>query len=393
MKDYLSGSFTVAELARRYGTSRKTAYKWIRRWDETNERSLDDRSRRPHRNKNAVGSWLEGAIVSARKQRKTWGPKKLRAVMAKANPRMKLPSVSTFAAIFKRHGLVRPRRKRHNTGAFARKPFAAVTGANALWCIDFKGQFLVGKRLCYPLTVMDAHSRFLITVIALSSTEGTPVRKALEAAFDEFGLPTSIRSDNGTPFAGRGPCGFSKLSAWWFKLGIRHERIEPGKPQQNGRHERMHLTLKQETTNPPASTLSKQQRLFDLFRQRYNFERPHEALDQEVPASRYEPSKRRLPSPPWGRDFEYEVFVYETTRVSRLGYARSPFGSFFVSTSLAGELLGLKWLSARIWDVYFGDQKLGYVERKARRKVEFVPASGVQMSPMSLKKVSPMSLE
>lgn len=390
MKDYLSGQYSVAELARRYGTSRKTAYKWIARWDANDGAALEDRSRRPKNSPNSVAQWLEEAIVSARKQRPTWGPKKLRAVLAKANPRVQLPSISTFAAIFKRYGLVRPRRRKRNIPPSS-TPFSSVTGPNSLWCVDFKGQFRVGRTLCYPLTIMDAHSRFLIACIALPSTELNAVRRAFERVFAEFGIPEAIRSDNGTPFAGRGPCGFSQLSAWWFKLGIRHERIEPGKPQQNGRHERMHLTLKQETARPPASSMSAQQKRFDLFRRRYNCERPHEALGQQVPADHYEPSRRVLPTPAWGRDFEYEIYEFETTRVSRLGYARSPFGSFFASQALKGELLGIQWLSTKLWDVYFGKLRIGQLHRLGQQKVKFIAEPSIRMSPVSVNKVSPMS--
>jgi transposase InsO family protein len=215
---------------------------------------------------------------------------------------MVLPSVSTFAHVFKRNGLITPRRRRRRTPP-STLPFADALEPNALWCIDFKGDFLVGRRRCYPLTVMDAYSRFLLGCVALPNTRIGGVRKAMRTLFDTFGLPAAIRSDNGSPFASKAPAGLSELSTWWLKLGIRHERIEPGKPQQNGRHERMHRTLKLETAMPPSSSIRAQQRAFDRFRLEYNEQRPHEALGQRFPAEFYQRSHRVLPQPHWGRDF------------------------------------------------------------------------------------------
>jgi putative transposase len=392
VKQYLGGVYSLTELCRRFGVSRKTGYKWIGRYQQSGQQelALEDRSRRPHNVPTAIAPWLEQAIVSARKRRPTWGPKKLRAVMGKANPSVALPSTSTFAAIFKRHGLVRPRRRRSRVAPYT-APFASVSGPNILWCIDFKGQFAVGRRVCYPLTVTDAYSRYLIACIGLRSTQGDPVRRALERIFDEYGLPESIRSDNGPPFASRGVAGLSQLSAWWQKLGIRHERIQPGKPQQNGRHERMHLTLKQETANPPASSMSKQQDRFDRFRACYNSERPHEAIGQRTPAELYEPSRRRLPEPPWGKDHEYPL-DYETVRLSKLGIASWRHGGFFVSTALGHDLLGLNWLGGQHWEVYFGPLRIGALTTRPRqRRATFVPIR--EVSPMSLDKPSPVSSE
>jgi transposase InsO family protein len=392
VKQYLGGAYSLAELCRRFGVSRKTGYKWIVRYREGGalEAALEDLSRRPHSSPTAVAPWLEQAIVSARKQRPTWGAKKLRAVMGKANPAVGLPSTSTFGTIFKRHGLVRPRRRRNRLAPYT-APFSAVSGPNGLWCIDFKGQFAVGRTVCYPLTVTDAYSRYLIACIGLRSTQGDPVRRALERIFDEFGLPEAIRSDNGSPFASRGVAGLSQLSAWWHKLGIRHERIQPGKPQQNRRHERMHLTLKQETASPAAPSMPQQQTRFDKFRACYNQERPHEAIGQRTPAELYEPSRRRLPEPPWGKDHTYPA-DYETVRLSKLGIAPWRHGGFFVSTALRHELLGLNWLGGQQWQVYFGDLRIGALTtRPQQRRATFAPVR--EVSPMSLEKVSPMSSE
>jgi transposase InsO family protein len=387
---WLKGEETVAELARRFGVSRKTAYKWLMRGGDDDE-CFADRSRRPKTSPHSVEAWLVEAIVEARKQRPTWGPKKLRAVMATMNPRMKLPAVGTFAAIFKRRGLVRPRRRRNRTPPFS-APLAHAKAPNQLWCVDFKGHFPVGKRRCYPLTVTDAFSRYVIACVALKDTRYKTVRRAFEQIFATFGLPEAIRSDNGEPFASKAICGFSQLSAWWWVLGIRHERIEPGHPEQNGRHERMHLTLKKDTASPPEATMPAQQRAFDRFRAVFNDQRPHEALRMKTPASYYETSKRRLPIPAWGRDFDYPL-DYETARVSKLGRVRFSCGAFFVSTALMHQQLGLEWTDAGDWALYFRSMRIGTLHRvKGRtRRVRFIPVA--EVSPMSPDNLAPMSVD
>jgi transposase InsO family protein len=352
---YLAKEASVSELCRRFEISRKTGYKWIARFMAGCE--LVDRSRRPKKSPRAVAEDLEDAIVDARKSRPTWGPRKLRAAFIRANPGAEVPSVSTFALIFHRNGLVTPRRRRRRLPR-ASTPLGHANAPNAVWCIDFKGDFAVGRGRCYPLTITDAYSRYLLACIALGGTRLTPVRRALERVFRTFGLPTAIRSDNGVPFASvHGPGGMSELSAWWLKLGIRHERIAPGKPQQNGRHERMHRTLKLDATLG-CPTLHQQQRAFDKFRHDYNNVRPHEALGQRPPSEFYEPSPRRLPVPPWGRDFTYPS-QYEVVRVSRTG--RLPWNgrTVFASTVLRHQLLGLAWAEDGHWEVYFGKQLVG----------------------------------
>lgn len=281
------GEYSFTELCRRFGISRKNGYKWLNRYrDElafpNRGASFADRSRRPHRSPTAIAPEVEAAIVEVRRQRPHWGPKKLRVVLAKQNPELALPSESTFAAVLKRHGLVRPRRKRAKSTPYT-TPLDHASKPNAVWAIDFKGDFPVGRTRCYPLTITDSHSRFIIAIVALPNTRTQTVKRAMQRVFDEYGLPDAIRSDNGSPFSSRGLAGLSTLSVWWHKLGIRHERIDPGHPEQNGRHERMHLDLKRETASPPATTLAKQQLRFDQFRARFNQERPHEALDQRTP--------------------------------------------------------------------------------------------------------------
>jgi transposase InsO family protein len=351
---------TVAELSRRFGISRKTGYKWLARYLAGTE--LTDRSRRPHRSPTAVVQEVEDAIVAARKGHPRWGPQKLREALLRANPGATLPSAGTFALIFARNGLVRPRRKRRLRTPPSTQPFGHITGPNSLWCVDFKGDFSVGAARCYPLTIMDAHSRYLICCASLSGTRSTPVRKVFERVFREFGLPEAIRSDNGPPFASNAPRGLSELSAWWRLLGIRHERIAPGKPQQNGRHERMHLTLKQETAMPPQRTMRAQQRVFDHFRKEYNVDRPHAALGQRVPADYYQPSSRSAPEPIWGKDYHYDP-EFETAKLDRLGRLRWTHWSVMISAALSHKLVGLKWHAARQWEVYFGPLLIGAIEQ------------------------------
>jgi transposase InsO family protein len=379
--EYQRGEDSVAELARRFGVSRKTAYKWIGRYVDGLD--LEDRSRRPHTNSRAMAPPLVDALVDARKRRPRWGAKKLRAFLAERNPDVVLPSVSAIAAVFKRHGLVRPRRKRRRV-APATTPFGHVAGPNDLWCIDFKGDFDVGGRRCYPLTVTDAYSRYLIACVALPRTDENSVRRVLEQVFLQFGLPKAIRSDNGSPFASRGLGGFSRLSVWWLRLGIRHERIAPGKPQQNGRHERMHLTLKQNTAMPPAATMRAQQRAFDLFRADFNDVRPHEALGLRPPARFYVTSPRAFPIPPWGRDFAYPS-NWELVRASRFGVIQWNERRVMIGAAFANQVLGCCWREDG-WDIHLGNLLLGTCRwSDARhRKLRFDAAA--HLLPMSKNK-------
>jgi transposase InsO family protein len=373
--EYLEGTFGVTELSQRYGISRKTAYKWIGRFLESCE--LGDRSSRPHRSPRAVAEWIEDSIVEARKQKPRWGPRKLRDALLRANPGAELPSVSAFALIFKRNGLVKPRRKRRRSPPPFSAPLAHATGPNKVWCIDFKGHFPVGSTRCYPLTITDAHSRYLIACVAMTRTDGRRVQKIMEAVFNEFGLPEAIRSDNGPPFATTGLAGLSTLNAWWARLGIRHERIQPGKPQQNGRHERMHLTLKQETADPPRSALYAQQRAFDRFRKEYNFDRPHQALGGRVPADFYERSSRCMPDVSRLREpFAYPERIL-TTQVTRSGYVEWNGRRALLTAALADHYVGLDFDELGDWTVYFCGTRLGALRRGERNGLKFIPHPSV----------------
>jgi transposase InsO family protein len=367
---------SMSELCRRFSVSRKTGYKWLHRYMGGCE--LDDRSRRPKVSPKAVSEWVEASIVAARKMRPTWGPRKLRASLKRSNPDVELPSVTTFALIFKRNGLIVPRRRKRRSTPSA-QPLLHATAPNALWCIDFKGDFLVGKTRCYPLTITDAFSRYLIACIALPNTRFSGVFRAMVEVFDAFGLPAAIRSDNGSPFSSRAPCGLSELSAWWWRLGIRHERITPGKPQENGRHERMHRTLKAETAAPPDKSRRRQQRRFDLFRADYNERRPHEALGNAVPADFYERSSKRLPEPVGGDDFIYPE-DYEVVDLRDDGWFYWNGQRVMVSAALANEKLGLSWCAGE-WHVFFGPLRIGSLTRGRGGRSKFTRIEDCHPSP------------
>jgi len=384
VREHERGAESVASLCRRFGISRKTGYKWLRRYyvDGGCVDRMADRSRRPHRHPTRTAEALEAAIVEARKARPRWGPKKLRAWFGRQRPDLALPAVSTFAKILRRHGLVAPRRRRLRTPP-VQGPFGSIGGPNALWCVDFKGHFAVGATRCHPLTVMDAHSRYLVACVGLRRPDATQVRRAFERIFEEFGLPDAIRTDNGPPFATPSTGGLSRLSAWWMKLGIRHERIAPGRPDQNGRLERMHRTLKQETAAPPCSGLAAQQRAFDRFRHEYNDLRPHEALGQEIPAAFYQRSRRPLPIPSWGRDFGYPAEL-ETARSDKHGVLRWRNQPLPVSAALRHELLGLKPTGPDRWAVHFGSLRIGRIDRKPRSRFRLRFVRDEKVSPMSV---------
>lgn len=359
----------MSALCRKYGISRKTGYKWLKRYDASNLASLQDRSRRPRTRPQAIPDFVEEAIVEVRKRRPRWGPKKLRAILQKWNPETELPSVSTFANVIKRNGLVRPRRKRPTLAPFT-APFEGCNAPNDVWCADFKGHFRTGRNRCYPLTISDGFSRFLLRCDGLTRPRHKESRRVFESAFSEFGLPTAIRTDNGPPFASTTVGGLSRLAVWWMRLGIRPERIAPGKPQENGRHERMHRTLKDETAQPPASSARAQQRRFDFFRRDYNEERPHEALNQTPPASWYEPSPRQNPN--HLPDVEYPLGFY-TYLVPDNGILAWRGQNLYISDCLAHEYIGIDQVEDDTWNVHFCSTMLGRIlrDRTAKKRFKF----------------------
>jgi putative transposase len=362
--DYLRELLSVTELCVLYGVSRKTGYKWIDRYLRCGPAGLEEHSRTPRNSPNQTPEDIVAAIIEARRRHPSWGAKKLLALLAKRHAPALLPGRSTVCDILNRHGLVLRRRQRRRIG-HPGKPTSAILAPNDVWSADFKGQFKTQDgRYCYPLTVTDGYSRYLLSCQALDSTAVKEAKPVFTRLFKEFGLPKRIRTDNGVPFATNTLARLSQLSAWWIRLGVLPELIEPGKPQQNGRHERMHRTLKAETTRPAAGSLAAQQRKFNLFREEFNHERPHEALDQQTPGSIYTPSSRQMPNqlPP----LEYPD-RFEVRYVSANGGIRWNADWVNVSIVCAGEYVGLEEIDDGIWNVYFGPLKLGRLLEKHMR--------------------------
>lgn len=364
VSEYLRDSLSLAELCHRYNISRKTGYKWIARYQALGPAGLVDRSRRPHSSPDQTPEPVRLAIIQARRRHPNWGAKKLLKLLQRKEPRYPWPSRWTVCEILKREGLIRKKTQRRKVG-HPGKPTSIITAANDLWCVDFKGQFKTRDgRYCYPLTVTDSYSRYLIGCRGLLSTQTAAAKEVLQQLFKEYGLPQAIRSDNGTPFASTALGRLSELSVWWIQLGIRPELIEPGHPEQNGQHERMHRTLKAETTRPPEANLAKQQRRFNSFRREYNEVRPHEGIEMNTPASMYERSARLLPRliPP----IVYPAH-YETRLVSKNSGIRWNSQWVAVSQTCAGLHVGLEQVDHGLWDVYLGPVKLGrLLEEKLR---------------------------
>lgn len=360
---YETGKYTVTELSERFKVSRKTAHKWLGRYADEGARGLNERSRRPHRYPRATPRDVVMAVVRAKRAHPTWGPAKLfpgadeAAGIARA-----WPAVSTRGRILSLQGMVTRRKRKRRVSPWF-QPFQGADRPNSVWCADFKGWFRTGDgKRCDPLTVSDAYTRMLLGCEILTKPDYTHARPVFERAFREFGLPLAIRTDNGPPFASMGAGALSVLSAWWVKLCIMPERIAPGHPEQNGRHERMHRTLKQETMKPPAETPEAQQARCDSFRSIYNAVRPHEALGQMPPASLYTISPR--PYPAKLGDIEYPPLT-QVRRVRSNGQIRWRGELVFVSEALIGELVGITE-DKDSWLVSFGPIKLGYLQPKHR---------------------------
>lgn len=362
--DYLRKIFSFTELCARYGVSRETGYRLVERYLEQGPAGLQERSRRPHTSPNQTAAYIVEAILEARRRHPRWGAKKLIPLVEKRHRSWDLPERSTVCDILKRHGMIPKKRRRRAIGHPGR-PTSRALAPNDLWCADFKGEFKTGDGIyCYPLTVTDDHSRYLLGCQGLLSTKVVEAKPVFTRLFKEYGLPKRIRTDNGVPFATNTLARLSKLSAWWVRLGVLPEFIEPGKPQQNGRHERMHRTLKAETTRPAAGSCRAQQRKFNHFREEFNAERPHEALDMHTPASCYENSQREMPSklPP----LEYPD-RFEMRYVSANGGIRWRKDWVNVSIVCAGEYVGLEEIDDGLWDVYFGPLKLGRLHERQMR--------------------------
>jgi putative transposase len=369
----------MAPLCAEFGISRKTGYKIFDRYKDCGLQAFTDRSRRPYRQANRLPPQLEAVIVRLKREYPGWGAPKIREKLRRQSTAPHLPAISTVHAVLDRHGLVRRRRRRRprTAGTELSRP----TAPNALWCADYKGEFmLTNRRYCYPLTITDFASRFLLTCEALATTQERFAFTVFERTFTEFGLPQAIRTDNGVPFAsGHALYGLSKLAVWWLRLGIQLERIQPGHPQQNGRHERMHLTLKKDATKPAAANFLQQQARFDAFVTCFNQERPHQALGMKVPADVYARSARVY------RGLEELTYPFHDATFTVTQCGRICFKGRKVNLShvFAGQNVGVTQVGDRIWLVTFMQYDLGYFDDETCRLEPIENPFGPKVLPMS----------
>jgi transposase InsO family protein len=390
IRDYLAGLYSKVELAQSFSISRKTAYKWINRFQAHGAPGLEELSRRPHSCPWQTDPSIVQEIRTLREAKPSRGPKKLLRALTKRRRGVDMPAISTVAHILSREGLVeKPRRfRRAHPGC----PKYVPSEPNDAWAADYKGQFrLKNGQYCFPLTVSDLYSRYLLGCDAHPAVSLERTIQYFTWLFRTYGLPNRIRTDNGVPFASCALARLSHLSAWWIKLGVYPELIEPGKPQQNGIHERMHRTLKQEATIPPANSLPAQQRKFDSFREEFNTDRPHEALGQAYPAEVYSTSPRQMPARLTTYNYPTHFFV---RRVSRCGTIRVLHNQIFVSQVLKEDYVGLEEVDDGLYDMYFCFYLIGRYELRANRILDIitkVPTSNRRAEGPN--RVSPMSLE
>ena len=353
----------IAPLCREFGISRVTGHKLIDLYEKSGMEAFTDLSRRPYRHANKLPFQIESLIVQLKREWPVWGAPKIRERLLKQYPEVHTPATSTVHAVLARNGLVTsPRKRRYRAKG---TPLHSVNEPNQLWCVDYKGEFMLGDhRYCYPLTVTDFATRFLIGCEGQESTKERHAFTVFEQLFREYGLPDRIRSDNGVPFASpQALHGLSKLSVWWLRLGIEIERIAPGHPEQNGRHERMHLTLKKATTKPPGNNLLQQQEKFDRFLHEYNYERPHQALEMKRPGDIYRPSSRKYRGLP-DVDYPFHDQSVIVTRCGRICLKRKKVN---LSVVFAGQRIGIKEVTDGIWSVGFMDYDLGFFDLESCR--------------------------
>ena len=355
------GLYSHAELCERFGVSRQTGYTTLSRYDELGVDGLKDRSHAPVSCPHRISEAMRELLLDARQTHPTWGPRKILPWLQLRHPGEVLPAASTVGDLYSRELLVKRRTRRRRWSQPGRTR-VAVNGANDLWTIDFKGEFRTRDGLwCYPLTIADAHTRFLLAVDALSSTAHAGAQRVVERVFREYGLPAVIRSDNGGPFATKAIAGLSRLNVWWTQLGIKQDRIAPGRPDQNGSHERMHLTLKQEAVWPPAADAPAQQQRFDAFRSEFDFERPHEALGQKTPGTLYTPSPRELPERLPAPEYPGHCVIRQV-RANGILYFRDR--EIFLSELLIGHQIALEEIADGVWSIYFYDLLLARLDER-----------------------------
>lgn len=363
--DYLDELYDMSELCRDYGISRKTGYKWVSRYETYGLEGLKDLSRRPYGHPDTTHPWTCDQIIQTKLAHQSFGPKKVMDLLRREQPEHRWPADSTAGEILKRAGLVKKKRRRNKMNADSH-PFKDCQHPNAVWSSDFKGHFALGNReRCYPLTISDNDSRFIFNCQGLARTRESDVRPWFEWSFREYGLPDAMRIDNGPPFASLSLGGISQLSKWWIRLGIKPERIEPGKPQQNGRHERMHRSLKAAVASPPKYSMGAQQRAFDHFVTEFNEQRSHEALGRKTPSQVYRASLRRYPEklPVVQYDEGYDV-----RQVRQNGEIKWQGNFLYLSQVLAKEPIALKQVTESQWEIYFSFYLLGIYD-ECKKKI------------------------
>lgn len=356
--------YSITALSQKYGVSRPTVYKWIERYKRLGIEGLQEQSRAPKRHPNQTPQEILDLVIQAKLKHGNRGPRKIRAQLKRQYPRRRFPAVSTIGYWLKKEGLVAPRKKRLHVPPYS-EPFSDCRAPNDVWSIDYKGQFhMKNGQVCYPLTLSDNYSRFMLGCQALAGPRYHPTRYCLESIFRQYGLPVAIRSDNGTPFAGRALGGLSRLMIWWILLGIIPERIAKGCPQENGRHERLHRTLKSEALNPVSRNIKEQQKAFDLYRYEYNHDRPHESLNDLTPGEVYKKSNRPFVEHPHPPDYDYDFLV---RYVRQSGEIKFMGRMFYLTELLAGLPVGLKEIEDGLWQLQFSFYSLGSIDLKKNK--------------------------
>jgi putative transposase len=366
VNDWNNGYFSVTDLSQKYGVSRPTIYKWLKRYKYWGIEGLKEQSRTPKKCPNRTSKKILELVIQEKLKNRKRGPRKVRAQLKRKHPELDLPAVSTIGYWLKKEGLVERRKKRLHVPPYT-QPFGECDAPNDIWSIDYKGQFhMKNGHICYPLTLSDNFSRFLLGCPALEGPRYVPTRHCLELIFREYGLPRAIRCDNGTPFAGRSVGGLSRLMIWWILLGIIPERIGKGCPQENGRHERMHRTLKSDALNPIARHLKEQQKAFDIFRHDYNNDRPHESLNDQMPSDYYKKSNRpyvERPHPPdYGNDYLVR-HVHHSGEIKFMGR------KFYLTELLAGQPVGLREIADGLWQLQFSFYALGSIDLRKNKVI------------------------
>ena len=364
--DWNAGHFSISALSQRYGISRPTIYKWLKRYKHSGIEGLKEQSRAPKHCPNRTSKKILDLVVQEKLKNRKRGPRKVRAQLKRKHPELEIPAVSTIGYWLKKEGLVEKRKKRLHVPPYT-QPFCECAAPNDSWSIDYKGQFYMkNEHVCYPLTLSDNFSRFLLCCQALEGPRYEPTRHCLELLFREYGLPDAIRSDNGVPFAGKSIGGLSRLMIWFILLGIIPERIKKGCPQENGRHERMHRTLKSDVLDPVAGNLKEQQQAFDIYRHDYNYDRPHEALQDRTPSDYYVKSSRPYVEHPHLPDYSLDYLVRQ---VRHSGEIKFKGRMFLITRLLTGLPVGLKEIDEGLWQLQFSFYALGSIDLRNNKVV------------------------